>query len=187
MTPIIASAESDKPRELPDADLHNALCVFVYDLGHRLDPTWGKIQHKIIIAWELEQKMSDGRPFMLSKEYTLSLYEKADLFKHLTGWKGAELSEGELKAFDLDSLVGKMCRLEIIHKVVKGKTYANVNTVIKADKKVPQMVAVAKEPPKWFEAKRTEYASALASHEAAEAGQPQPEPHAGSQHDSIPF
>ena len=183
--PIIASAESDKPRELPDADIHNAVCAFVFDLGMRVDMNWGKIQRRVIIAWELEQQMADGRPFMLSKEYTLSLFERAPLFQHLTSWKGKALTESELKALDLETLVGKPCRLNVIHKESKGKTYANVDAVLPADKKATPLTVYAKEPPKWFEATRQKYAADLAAHESEQAGQPAPPKDAG--HDEVPF
>jgi hypothetical protein len=166
MSPIIASAESDKPRELPDADLHNAVCAFVYDLGLYPNPHFGKVNHRVLIAWELEQKMQDGRPFMLSKEYTLSLFEKAELFKHLTSWKGAALTATELKALDLETLVGKGCRIMVIHVVAKnGKTYANVGSVLPPDKKVEVLKIYNTEHPKWFATKRQEYAAALARYE----------------------
>lgn len=182
--PIIASADSDKPRELPDADLHNAVCAFAFDLGQYPDPRYGKVSHKVILAWELEQKMSDGRPFMLSREYTLSLFEKALLFKHLTSWKGAPLSALELKGLDLESLVGKACRLMVIHhQASNGKTYANIDSVLPPDKKAAPLAITNKEPPKWFEAKRKEYAAAMARYEGGEPEDGQPQ--AGL--DEVPF
>lgn len=183
--PIIASAESDKPRELPDADLHNAVCCFAFDLGQYPDPRWGKVQHKVILAWELEQTMADGRRFMLSKEYTLSLFDKALLFKHLTSWKGSALSAAELKGLDLETLVGKPCRIMVIHHVAaNGKTYANIDAVLPPDKKAEPMKPMNVEPPKWFEQKRLEYAAAMARYEG---GDSEPEEPSASEHDSIPF
>jgi len=185
MAPLIASAEGDRPRELPDADLHRAVCAFVFDLGLYPDPKWGKVTHRILIAWELEQKMADGRPFMLSKEYTLSLFEKSTLFRHLTSWKGQPLSAQELKGLDLETLVGKNCRLNVIHAVShKGTTYANVDAVLPADKQAEPLKVYAPEPPKWFEVKRQEYATALAKVSMDEADHEEPPPPLP---DEVPF
>ena len=183
MSPLIASAESSGPRELPDADLHAAVCAFVYDLGNYPDPRFGKVSHKVMLAFELEQRMADGRRFMLSKEYTLSLFEKSTLYKHLTSWKGAPLSALELKGLDLESLVGKGCRIMVIHNVAtNGKTYANIDSILPPDKKAQPLTVENKEPPKWFETKRQEYAAAM-----TRLGDPPPEHEAPPQHDEIPF
>jgi hypothetical protein len=184
--PIIASAGDDKPRELPDADLHNAVCAFVCDLGMYPDPRFGKVAHKVIIAWELEQKMADNRPFMLSKEYTLSLFEKSTLYKHLTSWKGASLTATELKGLDLETLIGKGCRVMVVHHVAQnGNTYANIDAVLPADKKAPTLAVVNKDPPKWFETKRQEYKAAMSRYEGGP--EQEPESQGGGAIEEIPF
>lgn len=182
MPPIIASAESDRPRELPDADIHNAVCAFVVDLGMYPDQHFGKVTHRVMFCFEIEQKMADGRPFMLSKEYTLSLFEKATLFKHLTSWKGSPLSAEELKGFDLETRVGKPCRLNVIHRTAKsGSVYANIDAVLPPDKKAEPLKVFATEPPAWFETKRKEYAAAMARYEGGSG------PETGGGLDEIPF
>jgi hypothetical protein len=95
-----------------------------------------KTMNKVRIAWEtptetkvfVEEK--GEQPFSVSKEFTLSLNEKANLRKFLAGWRGKDFTEQEAKAFDISALVGKPCMLNIIHKQSKqGKTFAEISSV----------------------------------------------------------
>lgn len=172
MTPIIASAESDKPRELPEVDVHNAVCVYVEDLG-KVPMTYQgvtEVKHRVYICWEIEQRMADGRRFHQGKEYTLSLWKQATLFKDINSWRGKSFTADELKHFDLDILKGKPCRLSIVHSEPKdGVTYANVASVLTA--KGEPLVAEVDDVPEWIATRRQKYAAKL----AAFFGGPEPE------------
>ncbi len=155
--PIIASAKSDTPRELPAADLHHAICAFVEDIGihkNKFQPEKPP-QHKILLFWELEQKMSDGRPFMLSKRYTLSLHEKATLRHDLEAWRGKGFTPEELESFDVEKLRGVQCRLSVVHKPGEnGKVSATISAIMKADPNGPKMTIQAKTTPDWVSQER---------------------------------
>ena len=155
--PIIATSKSDAPREMPEADLHNALCVFVEDVGwqkNHFDPE-KPAQHKVLVFWELQAKMTDGKPFMLSKRYTLSLHEKATLRHDLEAWRGKPFTEEEMDGFDIEKLIGVQCRLVVVHKATKqGGTRAEVSTIMKADPNA-KMQRVNTTPPKWIEDERS--------------------------------
>ncbi len=81
-----------------------------------------KLQNKVRIGWELptETKVfSDEKgeqPLVISKEYSLSMNEKANLRKMLASWRGKDFSKEEAEAFDICKLVGAPCMLNIIHK-----------------------------------------------------------------------
>lgn len=132
--PILAAEGETKPRIQAPAGSHVARCISVIDLGTQETP-FGEA-HKVRITWELPDekavfKEENGeQPFVLSKDYTLSLYEKANLRHDLESWRGRAFTEQELKGFDISKLIGAACLLSVIHKTSdKGKTYANISSV----------------------------------------------------------
>ena len=42
------------------------------------------------------------------------MYEKANLSKDLTSWRGRPFTEDEKKGFDISNLVGKVCQINVI-------------------------------------------------------------------------
>lgn len=91
---------------------------------------------KVRIGWELptelkEFKEGEGeKPYSISKEFTLSMNEKANLRKVLESWRGKGFTEEEAKSFDITVLLGKPCMLSVIHKTSKqGKLYADISGV----------------------------------------------------------
>jgi hypothetical protein len=157
--PIIAKAG---PTFTPaPAGAHASICVDVIDKGV-LEVTYQgktKQQHKIDIVWQIGEDMDDGRPFRVQKRYTLSLHEKAALRKDLESWRGRAFAEAELEGFDVESIVGVACLLNVIHKLSGGGLpYANVSTVMRLPKGMDAPTArdyvrmidrEAKEEPQW--------------------------------------
>lgn len=110
----------------------SAVCVDVVDLGI-VDSVFGK-KHKLKIVWEIDQKMEDGRPFLCQKRYNVSLHEKSTLAKDIKSWRGRPFTPEEFKGFDIDKIIGAPCQLVIQHSENEGVTYANIMTIMKADK-----------------------------------------------------
>ena len=111
--------------------VHQAVCVDVIDLG-LLEVTWAgqtKKQHKILISWQLDEARDDGKPFLVSKRYTLSLNEKANLRKDLESWRGRKFTLEEEMGFDVESILGANCLLNVQHNKKDDKTYANVISI----------------------------------------------------------
>ena len=132
--PILAAEGESKPKQQAPAGSHVARCISVIDLGTQ-DTPFGE-SHKVRITWELPEekavfKEENGeQPFVLSKDYTLSLYEKANLRHDLESWRGRAFTEQELRGFDISKLIGAPCLLSVIHKTSdKGKTFANISSV----------------------------------------------------------
>lgn len=133
---LIASAKgSIEP--VPEG-MHHAVCQSVIDLGHHNNEKFNKLEHKIILIWELpdlrlELANEDGStrdvPKIQSKEYTLSLHEKAHLRKHLQSWRAKAFTEEELNGFDIKNLLEVNCYLQIIHNKTTDATYANIETI----------------------------------------------------------
>lgn len=115
-------------------------CFQVIDLGTQTVEWQGKkkLSPKILIGWELlgDERMEDGRPFMISQRYTLSLFDQAVLRQHLESWRGKPFSEDEINGgFDVKNILGAYCLLNVIHKPgTNGKIYVNVAGVMKMPK-----------------------------------------------------
>ena len=122
-----------------EAGNHLAICYSVIDLGTHVEkyPDGYKSIRRVKIGWELPNLKRKYTPKdskeekeyieVIYKDYNLSLYETAYLRIDLEGWRGVAFSHDELDdGFDLEKLIGVPCLANVIHKVSKGKTYANV-------------------------------------------------------------
>ena len=124
------------------AGTHVARCYGVIDLGTQYSERFGNSSRKVQVQWELPNElMDDGRPLAISKRYTLSVNEKANLRKDLESWLGRGITaEEEKDGFALGGMLGAPCLLSIIHAESNGKTYANIAAVMSVPKgtKVPE-------------------------------------------------
>lgn len=123
--------ESKSSFELAPAGNHLARCYQIIDMGTQKSDFQGTISYKreVRIVWELFAQddegpimMKDGRPFSISKDYTLSWSDKSNLRKDLQAWRGRPFNEDELKRFDLNNILGHFCMLNIIqYQKMNGK------------------------------------------------------------------
>lgn len=118
---------------------HVARCIRLIDLGTQQGEWQGKpiIKNQVMVMWELCNEMMelDGekKPFIVSKFYTNSLSEKANLRKDLTVWRGRDFSDDELAKFDLQSILSAPCLLSVVDKG-PGKEGVKVAGVMKLPK-----------------------------------------------------
>lgn len=115
----------------PPAGAHAATCYRVIDLGTQHTEFQGqaKLQRKVLISWEItDERMEDGKPFVIAKRYTFSSHEKAVLRKDLEAWRGLAFKESDFGpgGFNIKTLLGKSCLLSIVHAEKEGKTYGNI-------------------------------------------------------------
>lgn len=145
---------------LPEAGTVQAVCCAVWDLGLQKTSFNGKekIQHKIIVAWEIAEKINapeseyNGKAYMLNKRYTLSLSDKANLRHDLESWRGKPFTAAELEGFDVEVLYGVNCLVGIKHEESKDKTYANISAILPLPKgmtKINPERARDALPPNW--------------------------------------
>ena len=74
---------------------------------------------------------------MIAKEYTLSLGAKSKLLPHLESWRGKKFTEDEKNGFDVASVLGTACTIQVVHKTSKqGKTRAEVQNIMKLHKSI---------------------------------------------------
>jgi hypothetical protein len=132
---MITAKTSEKTYELVPAGSHIARCIQMIEIGTVEDTFQGEAKrlHKVRITWELPLekkvfKQEQGEmPFIISKEYTLSMHEKATLRKDLSSWRGRGFTDEEASAFDITKLLGVPCMINVVHQVSKnGGVYASV-------------------------------------------------------------
>lgn len=140
--PIIATGSESKQYAPCPSGTHQAVCVDVIDLGIVEGSYQGKPnkRHKINIAWQVSETREDGKLFVVYKRYTLSLSDKATLRHDLESWRGRPFTEQELRGFDVETVIGANCLINIQHNQVQDKTYANVVAVMPLAKGMAKMV-----------------------------------------------
>lgn len=118
-----------------------AICYRLVDLGTQHGEYQGKptVKKQVMISWEFPNELIEGgeaggKPFGVSKFYTASLNEKANLRKDLESWRGRTFTEEELEGFSLANILGKACLVNVIHDN-KGK--ARVGAVMALPKGMP--------------------------------------------------
>ena len=101
---------------------HVGRCIGMIDIGTQQGEYLGKTTHarKIVLRFELPNELISegefaGKPFVVSKFYTASLGEKANLRKDLSSWRGRDFTPEELRGFDSKNLLDKPCMVNVTH------------------------------------------------------------------------
>jgi hypothetical protein len=137
MVEINASSTGGERKLTPSGNFI-ARCFSMVHIGTSKEEYMGELKemNKVRITWELPTettvfKEENGeQPYSISKEFTLSLHEKATLRKFLESWRGQAFTEEQSKKFNICNLAGVPCMLNIIHKVSKtGNKYADIASV----------------------------------------------------------
>lgn len=123
---MLLTASGSGDRELHPEGMFPAVCVLMANIGSQTSPFKNedgtdKIQKKLVVGFETEHGL-------ISKEYTMSLNEKANLRAVLESWRGKKFTQEELEGFDPTTLLGEVCTVQVMHNE-KG-TFANVSNVL---------------------------------------------------------
>lgn len=148
--PIIATAGESKNYTPAPEGTHQGVAVDVIDLGRMPDAfNPGKTKHKVNIVWQINETRDDGKRHQLYKRYTLSLNEKATLRHDLESWRGRAFTPAEEAGFDVETIIGANCLLNVQHKKSADgqRTYANVIAVMPLLKGMPKLAALNYERP----------------------------------------
>jgi hypothetical protein len=92
-------------------------------------------------VWQVAERNQDGKPYLVQKQYTASLHEKASLRKDLEAWRGKPFTKDEAQGFDVERLIGATCLLNVQHVERAGSTYANVTSLMRLPHGMPAMQA----------------------------------------------
>jgi hypothetical protein len=132
-------SESGGTYQLPPEGIHVARCVRVVDLGTQRSEFNGnsKRLRKVRTSWELPEEKTvfdqerGEEPFLVSKEYTKSLGTKSNLRRDIESWRGRGFTGSEAEAFDLTTLLGTACMINLIHEVSKQnrRKYAKIISI----------------------------------------------------------
>jgi hypothetical protein len=118
------------------AGMHNAVGARIYDLGNQPGFNPGSFAHKVVVLWELATRYTTGdykdQRMRVSKTYTLSLSEKANLRHDLESWRGRAFTEAELQGFDVEKVIGAPCTLNLVETLnpKTQKRYVKVAAVM---------------------------------------------------------
>ena len=134
-----SSATSIEPIE---EGTHLGVCSMLIDMGLQYSEVYKNSSRKVLIGWEIPDEtieQDDGpHPKTISKRYTASLNESANLRQDLAAWRGRDFTPEELAGFDLKNIIGKSCLINVIHKESNGKTYANIQNIMALPKGMAQ-------------------------------------------------
>ena len=124
--------------EQASAGNHVARCVGMIDIGTHQSEYQGKTTYarKIVVRFELPNELMSegdyaGKPFLVSKYYTASLSEKANLRKDLESWRGRPFTVEELNGFDSKNILDKPCMVNVVHTEKKKAKVASIAPVPK--------------------------------------------------------
>lgn len=121
--------------------MHLARCYRVVDLGTQKSEYLGTVKHlpKVMIQFEVHGEDENGKaivtaknePMTISKNFTLSLAEKATLRKDLQTWRGREFTAEELRGFELKNVLGAWAMISVIKSPGNnGKEYTNIAAIM---------------------------------------------------------
>ena len=132
--PLVIKESGAQHFEPAPPGLHEAVCVDVVDMGIVVGKFGPKSKVKVI--WQIKMLNKEGERFQARATYTQSLMEGSNLRRDLESWRGRSFTPDELKAFDLEKLLGVNCQLSLKHAISKstGRTYAQVTVVLPANK-----------------------------------------------------
>jgi len=177
-------------REKPMLGMHNAICCFVEDIGTQMMKTiyGNKLQHKVVIVWEIDENMKEGKyagkPFMVSKIYTFTLFQKGNLSKDLESWFSKKMSDKTRnEGFDLKTLIGRKCQINLIES--DDGEYINIGSVLPANSS-NQLFQVCTDCPEWISKKRAQSIEATQQPGSDPSEPPIEEPNF-PQEDDLPF
>ncbi len=116
-------------------------CVDTIDLGEKVEsgPDWPeKLTHKCVIVFRTGEKNDNGDFIDVSREFTVSMGEKANLRKFLEQWRGKPYAASQVEeGVPLHKLTGQQALLTISHKVSSnGRTYSNITACVGVPKQM---------------------------------------------------
>jgi len=136
---VTGSNKERRQFQIAPTGTHLARLYRIIDLGTQMRDYEGKItmNRKGKFFFELHGEdaegkpllTSDGKPLIQSTEYTLSLNEKANLRRDLEAWRGKSFTKEELDGFQIKSLLGHFCMVNISHRQKGDITYADLKGI----------------------------------------------------------
>lgn len=138
---LIAKANEGGSYTPVPSGMHLARCYKIVDLGSQKTEYMGqvKVQHKIMLQFEVWSEDENGNPtttqkgepLSITKRYTLTLAEKAALRNDLKTWRGRDFTPEELRGFELKNVLGVWAMLSVSRDTAaNGKEYTNIQAIM---------------------------------------------------------
>jgi hypothetical protein len=123
-------------RQVCPEGVHVARCYQIIDLGTteqggNFPGKKRKVQFLFETPYELavfNEELGE-QPYYVRNMYTLSMNEKAILRKDVQSWTGKTMSDKEAQQFNIFSLIGKPCMINVVHATKGENTYANIKAI----------------------------------------------------------
>lgn len=113
---------------------HKAILFSIVDLGTQLVKSQAH-GDKNVRRWRITRELTaianpdaEGQKAVVSQEYTQSMYN-SQLLKLVESMKNVKLTDKEAKDFDIETLLGMGCRLQLVH----NGEYVNINGIMSLD------------------------------------------------------
>lgn len=183
-----------------------ARCVDVVDLGEKVEQYEGnppKLAHKVALVFRTNETVPDAPETVIDlvKEFTLSMYETANLRKFLAAWRGKDFTDDEVEeGAPLHKLCGVAALLNVEHKKSgQNRVYANINAIQQCPKVMLAGCPIGDdyERPEFLTKRKATYAEEAAAYRKrinapnpvgnAKAGYEDFPPAPDTEEDSLPF
>lgn len=123
-------------RKICPQGMHVARCYQIIDLGTtEQGGNYPGKKRKVQFLFETPYETAvfteetGEQPFYLRATYTLSMNEKAILRKDVASWIGKKMTDDQAAQFDVFSLLGKECQVNVVHTTKGENTYANITAI----------------------------------------------------------
>ena len=202
---------------------HLARCYRIIDLGTQYSEKFGNFQRKAMFQFEVHAEQDDGtplltekgEPYSISKNYTVSLNEKSNLYKDLIAWRGRAFTQAELAGLELKNILGAWAMITVIETSKTDgqgspRTFHNIGSISQVPKQMKASLPEGHNPLVFFDAEDPDMAvfevlgekikaqiqqspefksSSAAKNVAQAAPKPAPKPSSGfdDMDDDIPF
>lgn len=167
------------------AGSHSGVLVDVVDLGLVSTTFNGKTESKDMVRLVLqigENRPDNGKLFTVSRRYNKSLHKKATLRRDLESMMGRAFTDSELKEFDLESLIGLPCLLNVVHVTRDGTTFSNVSSVMQLPKGMTPL-----QPRDYVRVKDRQEQNGASNESVEQNEEPKEAPSDGVSDDDVPF
>jgi len=122
----------------PPEGLWQAVCVDVEDLG--LQQTSNGEKDKVRLTFQITERTPEGKRHEPRRPLNSNTHEKSTLRRYVEVLERRTFSTKELEDYDLETLLGKNCQLQLVHVQGRdGQTYANIQTIVPLSNGTPLM------------------------------------------------
>jgi hypothetical protein len=130
--------EKNAERILAPEGVHQARLIRMLDCGSQYSQLYKKSSRKVRVTFELVDtkhifdEVIGEQPFLIDREYTLSIGKRSTFRKDLDSWRGTKLTKEEAEDFDPDKLLSTAGLVQVVHTPsADGEdTYANIQSLM---------------------------------------------------------